>query len=134
MSKVTALILSSFLLSSGLGGDEKEPTRRFDIQFSGGTATELIDKLELQTGRQINTLIPPRIAENPVIPPFSLQATTIDAVLLAQSELYRESVGRWLNIEGVWVFKEAVETKVLHVGHLLASFKYSEIAEAIHHA
>lgn len=134
MSKATILIVASSLLSSVLAAEVREATQRFAIQFSGGTASELVEELERVAGKQINTLIPPRIAENPVIPPFSLKATTIDAVLLAQSEFFAESVGRWVKVEGIWVFKETVEVKVIHVGHLLGSFKYREIAESIHYA
>ncbi len=131
--------------------DSKEPSEgiRFDLNFPGGSAQELIAALSEASGQPVNAIIP-ESADRFVMPPLNLHNVTVDQVLPllrfensvfdARMKSYHNSSYSWRRADVVWTMIVDVPPEPiplqytvypLFIGNMLTSYSIEDITTAI---
>jgi hypothetical protein len=108
-------------------------TETFDIQFPGGSPSELLSALESAGGKKVNALVLPGM-EKVRFPKLDFQGVTTANVLNAVSMLDNGRTARWLENDRVWILTAPSTNRrpqVFYVGNLLSQLKIDDITTAI---
>jgi hypothetical protein len=109
----------------------------FHLSFPGGPPSKLVEAMEKAGVKNINVLIPPKLAQFN-LPRLELRAVTASTIFTALNFVVDQDAKRWFQVKNVWILQDSRReppdtrvNRVVYIGNLLGKYKVDDITTAI---